>query len=101
MTERKISSDRRPASTATEREPNLTPLILVVDDDSSIRRLCTESLKLCGYRVEAAEDGAVAWDAVQVHRYDLMITDNMMPNMSGIELLKKLHAAHLVLPVST
>lgn len=52
-----------------------------------------------GYHVDAAEDGAVAWDALQANRYDLMITDNAMPHLTGIELLKKLRAARMTLPV--
>ena len=73
--------------------------ILVVEDDMCIRQLSTESLSLCGYHVDAAADGAVAWDALQLNRYDLVVTDNNMPKVSGVELLKKLHAAHMALPV--
>ena len=73
--------------------------ILVVDDDSSIRELNTEILIQSGYDVDAAEDGAAAWKALSEDRYDLMITDNNMPNVSGLELLKKIHAAHMPMPV--
>jgi two-component system chemotaxis response regulator CheY len=52
-----------------------------------------------GYQVDAAEDGAAGWDALQAHRYDLMITDNNMPNICGVELLKMLHSARMTLPV--
>ena len=52
-----------------------------------------------GYHVDAAEDGAVAWDTLQVNSYDLLVTDNDMPKMSGVELIKKLHAARVALPV--
>ncbi len=73
--------------------------ILVVDDDGDIRRLNTEVLAGSGYHVDAAADGALAWDILQFNRYDLLVTDYHMPKMSGIELLKKLRAAHIVLPV--
>jgi DNA-binding response OmpR family regulator len=73
--------------------------ILVVDDDSDIRRLNAEMLKRLGYEVNAAADGADGWEALNAARYDLLITDNDMPNVSGIELLKKLRAARMVLPV--
>ena len=77
-----------------------TPLrILVVDDDPCICRLSSALLRRHGYEVDAAEDGAAAWEALNADNYDLMITDNNMPKVSGIELLKKLHAAHGVLPV--
>jgi DNA-binding response OmpR family regulator len=71
----------------------------VVEDDGLIRRLNTQVLTHSGYRVDAAEDGAVAWDTLQGARYDLLVTDNDMPKVSGVELLHKLHAAHMVLPV--
>jgi DNA-binding response OmpR family regulator len=84
-------------------ESNGAPLprcrVLVVEDDSSLLRLNTEVLKRSGYDVDTAEDGAAAWDTLQLNSYDLMITDNKMPKLSGVELLKKLQAAGVVLPV--
>jgi len=73
--------------------------ILVVEDDGDILQLNTEALILCGYHVDAAKDGAVAWETMQLNRYDLMVTDNDMPKVTGVDLLKKLHAAHLAVPV--
>jgi CheY-like chemotaxis protein len=73
--------------------------ILVVDDDDVSRRLNTEVLSQFGYEVDAAEDGAVAWDTLRFLSYDLLVTDNDMPNLSGVELLKKLSAAHMAVPV--
>jgi DNA-binding response OmpR family regulator len=70
-----------------------------VEDDGVIRRLNTEVLAHSGYHVDAAEDGAAAWDTLQRNQYDLMVTDNDMPKVSGVELLHKLHAAHVALPV--
>jgi len=70
-----------------------------VEDDGIIRHLNAEVLIHSGYHVDAAEDGAVAWDALQLNRYDLMVTDNDMPKVSGVELLKKLHAVRMALPV--
>jgi two-component system alkaline phosphatase synthesis response regulator PhoP len=49
--------------------------------------------------VDVAEDGAVAWAALQQSRYDLLVTDQFMPKLSGVELLKKIHTARLALPV--
>ena len=51
-----------------------------------------------GYQVETAEDGAAAWRMLNRQGYDLLITDYKMPRVSGIELLKKLRAAHMTLP---
>ena len=52
-----------------------------------------------GYEVEAAADGAAAWQALNANTYDLLITDNSMPKMSGVELLRKLRGARMALPV--
>jgi DNA-binding response OmpR family regulator len=73
--------------------------ILVVEDEASIRRLITGTLVDSGYHVDAAENGADAWEALQVKQYDLLITDNNMPKVSGVQLLQKLHAARHALPV--
>lgn len=80
-------------------QTNPPPHILVVEDDSYMRQLSAESLSLCGYHVDAAEDGAAAWDAIQLESYDLVITDNSMPKVTGVELLKKLRSACMALPV--
>jgi DNA-binding response OmpR family regulator len=71
----------------------------MVDDDKSVRHFCVQALFAAGYRVHAAEDGAAAWDALQINSYHLLITDHGMPRVTGVELLKKLHDAHLALPV--
>jgi two-component system cell cycle sensor histidine kinase/response regulator CckA len=73
--------------------------ILVVEDDISIRRLSTEMLIRSGYQVDAAADGAAGWKALQGKCYDLVITDNFMPKVTGVEMVKKLHAAGMKLPV--
>lgn len=73
--------------------------ILVVEDDADIRQLNVEALERAGYQVDAAEDGAVAWQVLNSQTYDLMITDQNMPRVSGVELLKKLHAVRMTLPV--
>jgi DNA-binding response OmpR family regulator len=81
-------------SQAGERPPR----ILVVEDDVTMRLLNTEVLVDSGYQVDTAEDGDVAWDTLQTKSYDLLVTDNNMPKVSGVELLKKLRAAHMALP---
>lgn len=73
--------------------------ILVVDDDALVRKLNTLVLSGVGYQTETAEDGAAAWEALQARGYDLLITDNNMPNVSGVELVKKVRCACMTLPV--
>jgi DNA-binding NtrC family response regulator len=73
--------------------------ILVVDDENDIRALNAGTLTRSGYKVDAAENGAVAWEALQVTSYALVITDNSMPKVTGVDLIKKLHAARMAVPV--
>jgi len=81
------------------RQPNSRQRILVVEDDPLIRRINTEALTYSGYHVDAAADGAIAWSAIQRENYDLIVTDNNMPNMTGVDLLQSLHEARMSLPV--
>jgi DNA-binding response OmpR family regulator len=73
--------------------------ILVVDDEHYIRLLNSEALMSHGYAVTTANDGASAWDELQLNHYDLLVTDNDMPRLTGLELVRRLHDAHLTLPV--
>ncbi|MBC8094586.1 MAG: response regulator [Akkermansiaceae bacterium] len=83
---------------------NLPPRILVVDDDTAIRELYAEALKRQGYKVDTAEDGDAGWAVLQAahhnsDNYALLITDNNMPKLTGIELVRKLRAAQIGVPI--
>lgn len=99
MTVQYIPQASEPTSEMFHGDPNLPPRILVVDDDAFIRRLNTDILTRSGYRVDAADDGAAAWNALQLKDYDLMVTDNDMPKLTGVELIQKVQAARMALPV--
>jgi DNA-binding response OmpR family regulator len=88
-----------PAKARTPVIPPAPRRILVVEDDGDMRRLNTEVLRRSGYQVDAAADGAAAWDAIRANRYQLLITDNHMPKLTGLELLRKLRDGRVVLPV--
>ena len=87
------------ASAPQQNQMNTPHRILEAEDDISIRLLNTERLVHAGYEVDAAEDAAAAWKALNNDNYDLLITDHNMPKLTGVELLKKLRAAQMVLPV--
>lgn len=61
--------------------------ILVVDDEKGIRESICAILSMKGYSVTTAEDGIAALKELQKDSYDLLITDIVMPNMGGMELL--------------
>jgi DNA-binding NtrC family response regulator len=73
--------------------------ILVVDDDTGIRKIGAELLIRLGYQVDAAEDHIAGWKALQTYTYNLLITDLDMPRLSGLKLVKRLRDAQLALPV--
>ncbi|MDQ6998166.1 MAG: ATPase, T2SS/T4P/T4SS family [Mariprofundus sp.] len=64
--------------------------ILVVDDSSSVRNLVEFVLDADGYKILQAEDGQQAWDILQRMKPNLVLTDFEMPNMTGIELLRRM-----------
>ncbi|MEW6377120.1 MAG: response regulator [Thermodesulfobacteriota bacterium] len=64
--------------------------ILVVEDHKEIRNLLSKFFLLNGYEVDSVEDGDMAIRYVKENRYDLIVTDYMMPNMNGIDLLKRI-----------
>jgi CheY-like chemotaxis protein len=99
VTTKRIPQGAEPAGTPSQCRLTQRQRILVVEDDDDIRRLNTEALACSGYKVDAATDGAAAWDVLQFNSYDLLVTDYNMPRMSGVELLQKLHAARMTLPV--
>lgn len=67
-----------------------TVRILVVDDEADIRALLSALLGKAGYEVEAVASGAEALERLCEAGYDLMITDLVMPVMTGIDLLKEI-----------
>ncbi|MBI2413330.1 MAG: sigma-54-dependent Fis family transcriptional regulator [Deltaproteobacteria bacterium] len=64
--------------------------ILITDDDVDLRELLTEAVKNWGYTVSVAKDGDEALRKLRMERYDIVITDLMMPGMDGLALLKRI-----------
>ena len=66
--------------------------ILVVDDMSTMRKIVTNVLRMSGFNkdlIQEAEDGEKAWSILESQPIDLIVSDWNMPNMTGIELLRK------------
>ncbi len=63
------------------------PRILAVDDEPNIVRLIQVNLERDGYTVETASNGAQALAKIRQSRPDLLVSDVMMPEMDGFELL--------------
>lgn len=66
--------------------------ILAVDDSPSIRQMVTFTLKSAGYDVVEAVDGMDGLDKAKSRTVDLVLTDQNMPRMDGLTLIKNLRA---------
>lgn len=82
------------AKTASAEMSRGTETILVVEDEDVVRNLSKDILKECGYTVIEARDGVEALELCDKGecRFDLLMTDVVMPRMGGRELVEKLSA---------
>jgi two-component system response regulator PilR (NtrC family) len=82
---------------------DITPHILIVDDELSMRELLEYMLKREGYRVDCAENGRRAVALVEPNSYDLLLCDIRLGDISGLEVLracKKHHPDTVVIMIS-
>ena len=66
--------------------------ILVTDDEAGIREFIAEALAMEGHDVTRAADGQEAWQLLCAKSFAVLLTDLKMPNMGGMELLRKVRA---------
>lgn len=69
---------------------DMTPSILVVDDDQDIASNMSDILKESGYRVDQAHNGSSALQLVSKNAYDVALLDFKMPDMNGADLYGKI-----------
>ena len=72
---------------------NKKPLVLVVDDDESIRALLQRQMELDGYRVASAEDGPSAVMMADQETPDIVLLDALMPGMDGFRVAETLKSS--------
>ena len=91
----------READPERDAEPQLSRRILVVDDEATVLRVMTKILRRAGYEVLQAPDAFAAQDIVRDSGgdLDLVVTDVMMPRMTGTELVQWLETHEPSLPV--
>ena len=71
-----------------------TPHILVVDDEMSMREVLEYMLHKEGYRVTCAENGVKAVELVKQQRFDLLICDIKLGDISGLDVLRSCKSAN-------
>jgi two-component system, chemotaxis family, chemotaxis protein CheY len=67
--------------------------ILAVDDSASIRQMVVFTLKSAGYAVVEAVDGEAGLQKAQSEKFDLVLTDQNMPKLDGLSLVRQLRAS--------
>lgn len=82
MSEDEPSPLREPANDGADSQP----CVLLVEDDRSVRRYLEVTLQRSGYRVLTAEDGLEAMKVAMSSMIDVVVTDAIMPNLSGQQL---------------
>ena len=73
--------------------------ILIAEDDAELRELFMHVLSKNGYETTGVDNGKKALQALSADYYDLMISDVMMPEMDGFELVQALRSSGMTLPV--
>ncbi|MBF5043938.1 sigma-54-dependent Fis family transcriptional regulator [Aggregicoccus sp. 17bor-14] len=73
--------------------------VLVVDDETNLRKVLATMLRRDGYDVTVAQDGEQALAEFQKSGADIVVTDLVMPKLGGLELLKAVNAANSDVPV--
>lgn len=75
----------------TQISSHVTKTILLVDDDTVLRNMYEQRLKIDGYKIFCAGDGEEGYEVFQGNEgIDLLITDIMLPRVSGTELVEKI-----------
>ena len=77
----------------------MPPRILLVDDEGTFLSIAARALRFEGYEVVEAPDGLEAWALASWTRFDLVITDNRMPHLTGAELVARLRERQPALPI--
>jgi two-component system chemotaxis response regulator CheY len=73
---------------------NTNMRVLIVDDFSTMRRIIKNILRQLGFNnIVEADDGTAAWEVLTKDQIDFIISDWNMPQMTGIELLRKVRAS--------
>ncbi|MDD3051085.1 MAG: response regulator [Candidatus Cloacimonetes bacterium] len=73
--------------------------ILLAEDEDVMRAMLVDFFTMFEYQIDEAENGRIAWDKWQEKDYQLVISDINMPEMSGVELLKKIKTEKPDFPV--
>lgn len=76
--------------------------ILIVEDNRALSRVIQVVLAKAGFNVTCAYDGEAAWSLIQENEYDLIVTDQQMPKLNGVDLchrVRKMDGRYSSIPI--
>jgi two-component system response regulator FlrC len=80
-------------------QSNTNRVVLVVEDDNSLREALCDTLELSGYRVIQAAHAEAALEHLELAQVDMIVSDVNMPGMDGHDLLKEVRSRYPVIPM--
>jgi len=92
---------RRPGefyATPSGSQDSFSVRVLIVEDDEELRALNAMAMTQRGFCVDTADNGEAGWQALCCGNYDLVITDHEMPQLTGLDLIKRMRAESFNLP---
>jgi two-component system OmpR family response regulator len=95
-----VSQPQAPAERIVMRRADGNPInVLVVDDEAVLAEMVSMALRYEGWNIATAGDGAAALESARSQRPDVVVLDVMLPDMSGLDVLRKLREESPQLPV--
>jgi two-component system OmpR family response regulator len=95
-----VSQPHAPAERVVMRRADGNPInVLVVDDEAVLAEMVSMALRYEGWSIATAGDGASALESARSQRPDVVVLDVMLPDMSGLDVLRKLREQNPRLPV--
>lgn len=88
-----------PSSTTVTRADGSPPRVLVVDDENTLAELLSMAMRYEGWAVRTAPDGVTAVRIAREFKPDAVVLDWMLPDIDGLEVLRRLRAADSHVPV--
>lgn len=73
--------------------------VLLVEDEPGIAQFVSQGLTEAGYAVDVATDGQSGWDYAAAAEYDVIVLDIMLPELDGLQLLRRLRSEQIKSPV--
>lgn len=94
-----MTPDQPTPITPASDQPGIGRTVLCIEDERFIGELYSRALQKAGYQVTLVGDGAQALQAAQSNSFDVILLDLMIPNVTGIEILRALRDPARVPPI--